>query len=124
MTKHIDKENHLHLIEKEKDQSGLNSVVTNEIRRQPNCLTKEEVQEARCLRLREVRMWIILREMFTYLFFLWMIYSITYYNRNPNAFYQVKHLRELFLDLGDSQYDYTKVKRFFFCIEKLMINEF
>ncbi len=72
-------------------------------------MTKYEVEEARSRRVREVQMWSIIREILSYLCFLWLIYVITYSNNNQNAFRQVNHLRQYFMNIGHKKNDYTKV---------------
>lgn len=61
-------------------------------------------------------MWSIIREICSYVCFIYIGYAVSYSTRNPNAFLQANHLRKFFLNIGHSQYDYTKVikKRFFF----------
>ena len=72
-------------------------------------LTRAELSEARYHRLKQMKMSTILREILSYCSFIWIIYLISYSNRNPNAFLQVHHLRHFLLNLGHSHHDYTKV---------------
>ena len=67
------------------------------------------MKEARSRRAREIQMWSIIRDILSYLCFLWTIYVITYSTRHSNASHQVKHLRQLFLNIDRPQHDYTKV---------------
>ena len=68
-----------------------------------------EVARAREKRLKEIQMWAIIREFFTYFFFLTLLFLLTYSHSNDNAFYQVQHLKRTFLDTRQSDSDYTKV---------------
>jgi hypothetical protein len=43
--------------------------------------------------------------------FLWILYVVSYSNRDPNAYYLMNHLREDFLNLGNQTNDFTTVKR-------------
>ncbi len=73
------------------------------------CLNKAEIACARYHRLKEIRMWLILREIFTYLCFLSVLSVIIYSHRDTNSFLQVNHLRKYFLNQRQTNYDYTKV---------------
>jgi hypothetical protein len=54
-------------------------------------------------------MWSIIQEIYSYLFFLLILYSISYVNCNNNTFFEVKHLRNYFLNIKYSSNDYTKI---------------
>ncbi|UJR32694.1 hypothetical protein I4U23_020153 [Adineta vaga] len=71
-----------------------NSIFLSRPRTGINRLNKYELEEARTHRLKHLRMWIVTREILSYLYFLWTIYTLTYSNRNSNAFVQ---------------HDYTKI---------------
>jgi hypothetical protein len=64
---------------------------------------------AREQRLKEIRMWSIIQEITAYLCFLWILYAISYSNRNNNDFLQVNHLRHFVLNIGHSNNDYTQI---------------
>ena len=114
MTQHIDASHHASWTEtnEQHHRNAIDSIFLNRSRVRANRLTKYEVEEARSRRLRTVQMWSIIREILSYLIFLWMIYTIAYSNRNDNAFRQVNHLCQFFLNTGHRNYDYTKVKSF------------
>ena len=61
-----------------------------------NRLEQGEVAWARERRLKEMQMWSIVREFFAYMAFLSLLFLLAYSNGNPNAFYQVQHLRNTF----------------------------
>ncbi len=67
-------------------------------------------------------MWSIIREVTVYLCFIWILYVISYSNRNNNDFLQVNHLRHFFLNIGSSSNDYTQVRGvdFSFFLYKIM----
>jgi len=67
------------------------------------------VEEARIHRAEYIQMWSIVREILSYLCFLWIVYTIACSNRTNNDVLQVKHLRQFFLNIGHPDYDYTKV---------------
>jgi hypothetical protein len=60
-------------------------------------------------RLKELKMWSIIREILTYLCFLCLLNAIIYSNVNPNGFYEVNHLRKFILNSRQANEDYTKV---------------
>ena len=86
-----------------------NSLFISRSRSRANRLNESEVEAARQKRVKEMKMHSIIREVLCYCCFLWIVFAITYSNRNPNAFLQVNHLRHHLLNLGHSQHDYTKV---------------
>ena len=54
-------------------------------------------------------MWSIIKEFLVYVSFLWLLYFLSYSNRNHDGFYQVNHLRKFLLEIGNQTHDYTKV---------------
>jgi hypothetical protein len=112
MTEHIDSAHHVSLMQNKEqyDRNKDTSIFISRSHTRANRLTKYEVEEARSRRLRNIQMWSIIREILSYLFFLWIIYAISYSNRNENAFRQVNHLRRFFMNIGHVNHDYTKVK--------------
>ena len=74
-----------------------------------NRLDKEEIRWAREQRLKEIEMWSIIREIGSYLIFLSVLYFITFSNTNSNAFYQVQHLRNFFLNTKQNENSFTKI---------------
>jgi len=99
-------ENPIHL---NKDEEYLHS---NQFYRPPiraNCLNEAELICARYHRLKQVRMWSIIREIFLYLCFLSLLSVIVYPNRDSNSYLQVKHLRKCFLNSRQMDTDYSKV---------------
>jgi hypothetical protein len=73
-------------------------------------LNQAELTYARDQRLKEIHMWSIIREILVYLCFMWILYVISYSNRNNNDFLQVNHLRHFFLNIESSTNDYTQVR--------------
>ena len=67
-------------------------------------LNDTEVTCARKQRLKEIHMWLIIREVLIYICFLLLLCLVAYSNRDQNSFLQVNHLRKYFL-----KSDYTKV---------------
>ena len=60
-------------------------------------------------RLREVKMWAMVREVVTYFCFLLLINLLASSRLDTNSFVQVDHLRHLFLNTRQSQCDYTRI---------------
>ena len=84
---------------------------------------------AREQRLKEMKMWSIIRELVIYLIFLSLLYFVTYSNMNHQSFDQVKHFREFFLNSREIDRDFSKVRRrvnrneMLICVLKLDIDE-
>jgi len=75
-----------------------------------NRLHQAEVLWARNQRIKEIKMWSIIREILSYFCFLIMIYLVTYSNVNSNSFLQVNHLRQFLLNTKNQiDNDYTKI---------------
>ncbi|CAM4771183.1 unnamed protein product [Rotaria magnacalcarata] len=72
-------------------------------------LAAGELAEARNKRLNELKMWEIILELFAYTSFLWILYVVTYSNREPNAYLLKQHLARDFLDLGNATNSYTQI---------------
>lgn len=73
-------------------------------------LTQGELLYARDRRLNEIKMWEIVRELLAYLSFLWILYVVSYSNRDPNSYYLMQHLTDDFLNLNNATTDFTQVK--------------
>jgi hypothetical protein len=76
-------------------------------------LTQGELEYARDRRLKEIKMWEILREFLAYASFLWVLYVVSYSNRDPNSYYLMQHLREDLLNLNNATNDFTQVRKTF-----------
>lgn len=77
-------------------------------------LTQGEIAFARDKRLKQIRMWEIIRELIAYSSFLWILYVVSYSNRDPNGFYLVKHLRNDLLNLNNATESFNNVCFFLF----------
>ncbi|UJR24498.1 hypothetical protein I4U23_005873 [Adineta vaga] len=73
-------------------------------------LNRIQLSNARSFRLKEIHFRSIINEFLSYGFFLCMIYLITYFNCNSQAFYQVNHLRHLFLRSHRTNFNYNQIK--------------
>ncbi|UYV63032.1 hypothetical protein LAZ67_2002892 [Cordylochernes scorpioides] len=71
--------------------------------RPPN---NEGVQRAREERLKELKMTVIVKEIFSYCFFLWILIVLSYGNRDPSAFYLRNNLRNAFIH---GSVDFSKI---------------
>jgi polycystin 1L2 len=74
-----------------------------------NRLAEGQVAHARSIRLRDKHMWQAVREMLGFIFLAFTIYTLSYLGRDPNASFQVTHLRNLFLNVGRANNDFTQV---------------
>ena len=72
-------------------------------------LNQAQVAHARYIRLLDQLMWQAVREMLGFIFLALTIFTLSYLDRDPIASYQVTHLRNLFLNLGKANNDFTQV---------------
>ncbi|CAF0742236.1 unnamed protein product [Didymodactylos carnosus] len=72
-------------------------------------LNEAEIMDAREKRLKEIKMWDIIREIIAYASFLWILYVVSYSNRDPNGNLIVQHLRSYFLNIDVPYVDYTNI---------------
>ena len=63
---------------------------------------KETLEQIRKQRLKEIEMGVIVREIISYTFFLWILFVLSFDNRDPNAFYLQKNLENAFIKMGDN----------------------
>lgn len=75
---------------------------------QPPNLT--QLEKAKLQRLKEIKMGKILKEIFSYLFFLWILTVLSYGNRDPNAHLMKETLKGAFIDGANTGTAYTDVK--------------
>ena len=75
----------------------------------PDRLTPGELANARRLRLREVLMWSIVREMLVYLCFVLLLSVIVYSHCDGNASLQSRHLRKYFLRANQTDQHHSQV---------------
>ena len=54
-------------------------------------------------------MWKFTLELLSYLSFVGILYVISYIHHQTNEYYQVQHLRRLFLNLQNNTHNYSKV---------------
>ena len=85
-------------IELKSDKKYLHSTLpsAHQLRLYADRLTKKQLAYVRLERMRDVHMWSILSEVFSYICFFIVLCLIVYPNRNENGFHQVRHLRKLF----------------------------
>ena len=104
-------EDHPHLNNDEQYLHSLDnqSPFNHRFKTQANRLNQAELAYIRDRRLKEIQMWSIIREIFTYLTFLTLLYVITYSNINQQAFYEVKHLRQFFHNSRQIDNNYIQV---------------
>ena len=77
-------------------------------------LTQGQLAQARDARLREKHMWQAVREMLGFIVLAFTIYTLSYLERDPNASFQVTHLRNLFLNVGRTSNDFAQVRLLLF----------
>ena len=81
--------------------------------RQIKHLDKAELASARNHRLKELRMWSVVREVVTHVCFLSMLCVSVYSNMNVHRYEQVDHLHKYFLSAQGIDVDYTQVSDVF-----------
>ena len=77
-----------------------------------NRLSPSEAEYARVIRLREIRMWKLVRDVLYQLFFIWILFTTNYLNRNDQSSLQVQHLRRFLLcgERGAKTFDQVREK--------------
>ncbi|KAK7075316.1 hypothetical protein SK128_002080, partial [Halocaridina rubra] len=70
----------------------------------------ETLYMLRKARKKEMEMWAIIKEIFYYAIFLWILLILSYGNRDPNAFYLKKGLEESFLNVNEEGSEYAEIK--------------
>ena len=68
------------------------------------------LEKAKLNRLKEIKMAQILKEIFSYLFFLWILIVLSYGNRDPNAYLLKNALKSTFIDGTNSGESFSDVK--------------
>ena len=67
------------------------------------------LERARNNRLKELKMYSILREIFSFFLFVWILLSVSYSFRDPKAFQLQQHMRSLMLRKPGTDIDFMKV---------------
>ena len=75
---------------------------------------EEKMSEMRESRAKEVKMWTILKEIMTYLFYVSVICTLSYDNRDINAFRAKDEIAKIFVTQGN--YHHRVNIKFFLCI--------
>ncbi|XP_071550461.1 LOW QUALITY PROTEIN: polycystin-1-like protein 2 [Panulirus ornatus] len=76
----------------------------------PTMIDERALQTLRKTRQREVKMYSIFKEIVIYTLFMWIVLILSHGNRDPNAFFLQRTLREAFLNEGArDNTDFTKV---------------
>jgi hypothetical protein len=65
-------------------------------------------------------MWKFLLELLSYVCFVCVLYVVSYSNHNLDGYFQVKHLRQLFLNPRNSTYTFSEVRKL--CIFIFLLN--
>ncbi|KAK3089119.1 hypothetical protein FSP39_001015, partial [Pinctada imbricata] len=68
------------------------------------------LQKAREVRMKEIKMWAVVREIVFYAFFLWILMVISYRNRSYNSFLYKQSLDKVFIATNDTRHHYMKIK--------------
>lgn len=69
-----------------------------------------ELEKAKLQRLKEIKMGLILKEIFSYLFFLWILTVLSYGNRDPNAYILKDSIKSTFIDGAGTGTSFSDVK--------------
>jgi hypothetical protein len=80
------------------------NLINNEKILNPTCkpLDQLEIEEARHYRLIEIKMWKLIKELFLYSLFIWILFVVSYSNKDINSYSYMKSLKDLFI-LGNSK---------------------
>lgn len=70
----------------------------------------KSMERLKLLRLKEIKMTIILKDIFSYLFFLWVLTILSYGNRDPNAYLMKDSLLKTFIEGGDEGENFNEVR--------------
>ena len=68
------------------------------------------LERAKLERLKEIKMTVILKEIASYLFFLWILIVLSYGNRDPNAYLMKEMIQKTFIDGANSGESFSNVK--------------
>ena len=68
------------------------------------------LSQTKLQRLKEIKMTIVLKDIFTYLFFIWILGVLSYGNRDPNAFLMKDTLQKTFVSGTDGGENFKDVK--------------
>lgn len=68
------------------------------------------LEKAREVRLKEIKMWGIVREILFYSFFLWILMVISYRNRSYMSYYYKASLEKVFITTNDTKHHFLKVR--------------
>lgn len=84
------------------------------------------LERAKLERLKEIKMTVILKEIASYLFFLWILIVLSYGNRDPNAYLMKEMIQKTFIGGANSGASFSNVKStedFYDWISKTFIPE-
>ncbi|XP_069977559.1 polycystin family receptor for egg jelly [Penaeus vannamei] len=82
------------------DEEWLHRAPTRNKKLKQKKIDRETLDRLKKAREKEIEMWDIIKEIFSYSIFLWIFLTLSYGNRDPNAFYMQKTLREAFIHEG------------------------
>nr|XP_027210072.1 polycystic kidney disease 2-like 2 protein [Penaeus vannamei] len=82
------------------DEEWLHRAPTRNKKLKQKKIDRETLDQLKKAREKEIEMWDIIKEIFSYSIFLWIFLTLSYGNRDPNAFYMQKTLREAFIHEG------------------------
>ncbi|XP_072051916.1 polycystin-1-like protein 2 [Amphiura filiformis] len=79
------------------------------------------VHGARIRKIRERKMYELLREICSYVFFMWFVLMLAYSNRDRNAYYLTKHTKDLYFDNKIYHKVFVDLRGFFVWAEDVLI---
>ncbi|XP_041364433.1 uncharacterized protein LOC121379847 [Gigantopelta aegis] len=71
---------------------------------------RAELERAREERMKEIKMWDIIREITLYSFFLWILMVISYRQRSSNSFFYKDSIEKLFINNKDMKMSFMKIR--------------
>ncbi|XP_069123973.1 polycystin family receptor for egg jelly-like isoform X2 [Argopecten irradians] len=67
------------------------------------------LDKAREVRLKEIKMWAVIREIIFYSFFVWILMVISYQNRNTNSYLYKFSMEQVFIITNDTNHKFEKI---------------
>ena len=74
-------------------------------------MNRAALEAAREKRMKEVKMWDVIKEIASYFIYLWVLLVLSYGNRDPNAYLLKSGFEGSLLRFGDDDFDYRKASR-------------
>ncbi|OWF53241.1 Location of vulva defective 1 [Mizuhopecten yessoensis] len=67
------------------------------------------LEKARAVRMKEIKMWAVIREIIFYSFFVWILMVISYQNRSTNSYLYKFSMEQVFIITNDTNHKFEKI---------------